>query len=950
MLIPLLLLLQLIAPPVGVEVYRSEKGLNANALYGVLVDPNGFVWVHTDNGLYRYDGNTFKVVPSTLGREVVLANFVDSTTIAALSFDNSIDLIDIRRLSASQILSIPDSIKLNSFASTVHRFGDTLYVGTSENRILINVENRWSSLILPKGHSSFFHNARVAMIGRASGRLAAATTAGTWFIGDIGFQPDNIYAYIAGKPAYSMDHWWVPGRYDLFQLTENGFKSTRSFASIGVKGFIHQAVWRNSSELWLATKEEGLLVFNFYESGFTKSTLLDVNEISGLSMDEDGTIWVSTLRNGLYKYRSWFDRFTTKDRVNGVPLGRTMFTSDELIVTEFNGAFIKRKSGSYSGLLSGAIHFADNMQGDKVVIGQIDDAYVVGGSGGLTNIEEIVSQNGTKIQHPIKASHRLGGDIALSTPNGVYILDERDLKLQRFYPDRSTAVVILDENRIAIGRPNRLDIVDRSDGSVLITKPYRVTFLSKLNNQQLLVGTNGDGLIAYNIQANSAITTLSGSWNSIHRLNAATYAIVGAPGLFIVQLDSLAMRVGLNEIPLTPSGFAQQVMHVRLSSDEHLWFSTTAGVLKMPFDDAMTPLPIPRLKISDLVLNGLDHSVSDTVDVSRETERVSISLSIQGEFNPNIQVLEYLRGDNASTWIPLSQPSIEIESIRKGLTTFQFRLRNVLTDEVVSSVSIVVRKQPYWWELPWVIGGGVLLVVLATIGLTTLVQRRYLRRKMDALAAEDRVRELERVAVTRLLSSHYLFNALATIRSVARRSTDEVNWYIGRLSKLIRALIDRTSQREVDLQSELDWIRDYVALESVGRQLNIEFTVTIDDDLDADEVYLPAFILQPVVENAMFHGALKDDPVIQCDIRKVDDRLHIFIRNRIAKESLPADSPATSSRGLLFMTERLKGWGRYHGFQLDADDVLSIRLSATEWSTEIKLPLINHNLPLVNRN
>jgi LytS/YehU family sensor histidine kinase len=184
---------------------------------------------------------------------------------------------------------------------------------------------------------------------------------------------------------------------------------------------------------------------------------------------------------------------------------------------------------------------------------------------------------------------------------------------------------------------------------------------------------------------------------------------------------------------------------------------------------------------------------------------------------------------------------------------------------------------------------------------------------------------------------------------VARRSTDEVNWYIGRLSKVIRALIDRTSQNEVDLQSELDWIRDYVALESVGRQLPIEIKLTIDEDLDPAELYLPAFILQPVVENAMFHGAMKEAPVIHCDVRKVDDRLHIFIRNRIDAESPPADSDNSSSRGLQFMAERLKGWGRYHGYDFGTDDVLSIRKSESEWSTEIKLPFINHDLPLVNR-
>jgi LytS/YehU family sensor histidine kinase len=263
---------------------------------------------------------------------------------------------------------------------------------------------------------------------------------------------------------------------------------------------------------------------------------------------------------------------------------------------------------------------------------------------------------------------------------------------------------------------------------------------------------------------------------------------------------------------------------------------------------------------------------------------------------------------------------------------------------------MVVHKPPFWWEQPWVIALALVLGVLVTVALTTLALRRSHRKNMDQLAQEDRMRELERVAITRLLTSHYLFNALATIRSVARRSTDEVNSYIGRLSKVIRALIDRTSQNEVDLQSELDWIRDYVALESVGRQLPLRFDVAIDETIDPEEIFLPAFILQPIVENAMFHGDMKQDPVIRCDIRFVDQRLHIFIRNRIDAGSPTVEPHGSSSKGLAFMTERLKGWGRYHGLHLETDDVLRIRQTDSEWTIEIILPLVNHDLPLVTRN
>lgn len=945
MLIAWLLLLQIASPPVGVEVFRSENGLNANALYGVLVDPNGFVWVNTDNGLYRYDGTTFRVAPSTLGREVVLANMVDTVTIAALSFDNSIDLIDIRRLSASQILSIPDSIKLNSFASTVHRFGDTLYVGTSDGRILTKHDERWRSSIVPKGHPGFIHNARVAMIGQASNRLVAATSTGTWFLRENSFRQDDPFAFISGKPALSTGKWWIPGRFDLYELTEQGFKSKFSFKSIGVYGFVHQAVWRNPSELWLATKEEGLVAIQFNKQGYTARKLLDTPEISGLIMDQDGTMWVSTLRDGLYQFHYWFDYFEHVSKIDGIRLGRTVFSSDQLIASEFNGAYFRSRK-----FVDGPIHFAKQVSRDLTVLGQIDIARFVTSEGRVIDIERIVREAGRVVQHPIKDSDSRPNLISLSAGNGVYEIDPLKQRLVRFYAGRSTSVAYLDSSRIAIGRPFRLDIIREVDGELLSSFPFRVTSLERLNNHVLLIGTNGDGLIRFDSHTGQSEMVLPGAWTSIHPIGVRRFAIVGSAGLFLTRFEETSSEFDLIEIPLTPIGFAQQVKHVRLSDDGMIWLSTPDGVLGARLDSLMKPRPHPRLRISEVAASGTELLSSTILSLQKDTDRLSISLAIQGEFNRQTQLLEYRFGNSESDWIPLAQPSIDIESIRKGKTVFEFRLRNVLTDEVISTASLEVWKEPHWWELPWVIALGVLLSLSTTVGLTVYTQRHLHRRKLERLAQEDKMREYERVAVTRLLTSHYLFNALATIRSVARRSTDEVNSYIGRLSKVIRALIDRTSQNDVDLKSELDWIRDYVALESVGRQLSIEFAVTVDEDLDPEDIFLPAFILQPVVENAMFHGAMNEDPIIRCDIRLVDKHLRIFVRNRIVSQPLRTPKNGSTSRGLQFMTERLKGWGRYHGFDLENEEVLSTRFTETEWSTEIILPFINHDLPLVTRS
>jgi ligand-binding sensor domain-containing protein len=947
------LLMQLAPPPVGVEIFRSEKGLSANALYGVMVDPNGFVWVHTDNGLYRYDGTTFKVAPSTLGREVVLANLVDSTTIAALSFDNSIDLIDIRKLSSSQILSIPDSIKLNSFASTVRRFGDTLYVGTSERRLLRHSGIGWESLEF-KSTTQFLE--RITLITQGQHGPLITSTIGAWAIRDGELIPIDTTTQPTSKPTFSQGEWWIAGRRMLHVVRGDRLESPIRLSEIGVNGYVNQMVWRTKDELWLATQREGLIVVRRSNQGrWTKETLLSFNNISGLSIDSKGAVWVSTLNNGLYRFQSWFDQF---DKVVGLPIaGKTVFASRSIIVSEFEGAYLRDENVvSWRQFANGLIHYSDIIGRDTLIIGQLGYTGLYSNGTWSVNLQEVVKSKGLKLQPPIKHAHLHGGRLAIASPNGVYVFDAATFEMVRYVERRSTAVILLDQDRIVIGRPDRLEVWSIGSGKRLLSQEIAVSSMVSVDKSRVLVTSASAGLQLFNtsdytfrnvLDTEGAKTT---RWTSIFRLNTTMFALVGAKGLFIIELGDSAAVKTLTEIPLTPDGYAQTIRHVLLDDQGDVWFSTSDGVLRARFNNLLDQPILPSIRISELRVDNEEFEIRDRVELTVHQNRLSIGIAMLGLSNPRSMLLEYRFGNEESDWIPLSQPSIEIESIRKGHTTFEFRLRNILTDEVLSTVSLVVYKPHFWWELPWVIALVIVLAIFATVALTTLAIRQSHLKKMNQLAQEDRMRDLERVAITRLLTSHYLFNALATIRSVARRSTDEVNSYIGRLSKVIRALIDRTSQNEVDLHSELDWIRDYVALESVGRQLAIQFDVSMDESIDPEDIFLPAFILQPIVENAMFHGDLKHDPVISCDIRCVDTHLHIFVRNRIAADHTPANGNGSNSRGLAFMTERLKGWGRYHGHHLETEDVLRIRQTAAEWTIEIILPLVNHDLPLVKRD
>ena len=132
-------------------------------------------------------------------------------------------------------------------------------------------------------------------------------------------------------------------------------------------------------------------------------------------------------------------------------------------------------------------------------------------------------------------------------------------------------------------------------------------------------------------------------------------------------------------------------------------------------------------------------------------------------------------------------------------------------------------------------------------------------RRADAERAEAEAARLgEQVAEARLaalrtqLQPHFLFNALNAVAAYADDDPDEVRRIVARLSSLLRRVLDADARPLVPLREELAFARDYLDLQRVRFE-----HLGVDEDVDEAllGVSIPALVLQPLVENAVEHGA-----------------------------------------------------------------------------------------------
>ncbi len=177
-----------------------------------------------------------------------------------------------------------------------------------------------------------------------------------------------------------------------------------------------------------------------------------------------------------------------------------------------------------------------------------------------------------------------------------------------------------------------------------------------------------------------------------------------------------------------------------------------------------------------------------------------------------------------------------------------------------------------------------LIVFMAGFARTYYAQKKA--RQEEAERLEQRTQSLEsqlteaRLEALRMqLNPHFLFNTLHAVSTLVDRDPAGVRRMIARLSELLRHVLDEEAPQEVPLSEELDFLEDYLEIQSIRFQGDLDTEIDVPPDIRDAQV--PNLILQPVVENAIKHGASQVRGVGRIDIRgrRNGDRLVLAVED-----------------------------------------------------------------------
>ena len=163
---------------------------------------------------------------------------------------------------------------------------------------------------------------------------------------------------------------------------------------------------------------------------------------------------------------------------------------------------------------------------------------------------------------------------------------------------------------------------------------------------------------------------------------------------------------------------------------------------------------------------------------------------------------------------------------------------------------------------------GLILVVITSFFLIFYFRQSHQKKRaVEKAEAVHQMAELEMQSLRSQLNPHFMFNSLNSIQTlIMKEQTDKSQSYLSRFARLLRMLLENADKQFVPLRIEMEFLQLYLSLESL-RVPDMQYSISTDSALNTEQILIPNMILQPYVENAIWHGLSHKETDKQLRIR-----------------------------------------------------------------------------------
>lgn len=210
--------------------------------------------------------------------------------------------------------------------------------------------------------------------------------------------------------------------------------------------------------------------------------------------------------------------------------------------------------------------------------------------------------------------------------------------------------------------------------------------------------------------------------------------------------------------------------------------------------------------------------------------------------------------------------------------------------------------------------GVIIQFIFLSVSITESIKdsdREKQKTRLELITTTEKNTSMRLIELKRQMNPHFIFNALnSVLERILSDKKEQAADFLIRFSKLIRNTLHYSDQVFIPLAEEIAFIENYLSLEQMRLGNSFFYTIDIADSIHADDFEFPSFILQPFIENAIWHGLMPKDgnKVIQLAIYHENRTLHVTITDNGIGRAASARTKETeshTSKGISLVHERL---------------------------------------------
>lgn len=255
------------------------------------------------------------------------------------------------------------------------------------------------------------------------------------------------------------------------------------------------------------------------------------------------------------------------------------------------------------------------------------------------------------------------------------------------------------------------------------------------------------------------------------------------------------------------------------------------------------------------------------------------------------------------------------EKVKQG-QQLRFREQQYQRDLANAQIDYQNRLVRYWL----IAGLGIVLLIVVALYLNNRRKQKdnlLLKNEIKLQEAEfaSKIAETEMTALRAQMNPHFIFNCLNSIKLYTlENDAQTASDYLTKFSRLIRLVLENSRSEKVTLANELETLQLYIEMEAMRFKNKVKYQLEVDDEIDIHYIDIPPLLLQPYIENAIWHGLMHKEEggtvIIKIDLEQ-EHLLQVSIIDdgigRAAAAELKSKSATKNkSFGLKMTSERIE--------------------------------------------